>query len=207
VEAKLTVTCAEGSSYTRTYRLVTTLLDHHRYPAAAVIALHHERWEHESAYYALRHTILDRRVLRSKDPAGVEQEMWGLLTVYQILRTAMVSATESVPGTDPDRASFTVALHTAREQLTNAANVLTETVDLVGHIGRQTLAQLLPARRLPVSTRKVKSPLSRYAKSTDNRPATTQEVTSLTITIQDQPSTRHRQRPPTTHRQDPDRRP
>jgi hypothetical protein len=78
--------------------------------------------------------------------------MWALLTVYQVLRTAMVSATDSVPGTDPDRASFTVALHTAREQLTNAANVLTETIDLVGHIGRQILAQLLPARRLRVHT-------------------------------------------------------
>ena len=184
IEAHVTVTCADGTSYTGTYRLATTLLDHHRYPSTAVIALYHERWEHESAYYALRHTILDGRVLRSKDPAGVEQEMWALLAVYQILRTAMVSATDSAPGTDPDRASFTVALQTAREQLTNATNVLTETVDLVGHIGRQILAQLLPARRLRVSTRKVKSPLSRYAKSTDNRPATSQKVTSLTVTIQ-----------------------
>jgi len=210
IDANVTVTCADGTTYTGTYRLVTTLTDHHRYPAEAVIALYHERWEHESAYYALRHTILHGRVLRSKDPAGVEQEMWGLLTVYQVLRTAMVSATESVPGTDPDRASFTVALHTAREQVTNATNVLTETVDLVGHIGRQTLAQLLPARRLRVSTRKVKSPLSRYAKSTDNRPATSQKVTSLTTTIH-QPApptstgdTRPRSRPTTlTHRPDP----
>src|SRR2546430_8829514 len=47
VEANVTVTCADGTTYTGTYRLVTTLTDHHRYPAAAVIALYHERWEHE----------------------------------------------------------------------------------------------------------------------------------------------------------------
>jgi hypothetical protein len=47
----------------------------------AVIALYDERWEHESAYYALRHTLLDGRILRSKDPVGVRQEMWALLTI------------------------------------------------------------------------------------------------------------------------------
>jgi hypothetical protein len=41
-------------------------------------------------------------VLRSKDPAGLEQEIWALLATYQALRRAMTAA-ESVPGTDPDR--------------------------------------------------------------------------------------------------------
>src|SRR5437773_2574196 len=49
------------------YRLITTLLDHERYPAAALIRLYHERWEIESAYLALRHTMLDGHVLRSGD--------------------------------------------------------------------------------------------------------------------------------------------
>jgi hypothetical protein len=39
-------------------------------------------------------------VLRSKDPAGLEQEIWALLALYQALRRAMVAAVESVPGTD-----------------------------------------------------------------------------------------------------------
>jgi hypothetical protein len=43
-----------------------------------------------------------------------------------------------------------------------AANVITGTVDLVGDIGRRVLTNLLPARRLRVSARKVKSPISRY---------------------------------------------
>src|SRR5262249_10892222 len=155
VEALVTVTCADGTTYTGRYRLATSLLDHRRYPAAALIGLYHERWEHESAYYALRHTILDGRVLRSGDPAGLRQEMWALLARYQAIRTAMVTAVESVPGTDPDRASFTVAMTTAQDLVAGAAGVLTDTVDLVGTIGREVLTNLLDARRPRVSTRKV----------------------------------------------------
>jgi len=44
VEALITVTCADGSTYTGVYRLVTTLLDYRRYPATALIGLYHERW-------------------------------------------------------------------------------------------------------------------------------------------------------------------
>ena len=68
------------------------------------------------AYLALRHTLLQGRVLRSADPAGLEQELWALLALYQSLRRAMVTAVETVPGTDPDRASFT-ALTTAQDLL------------------------------------------------------------------------------------------
>jgi hypothetical protein len=186
VEAVITVTCADGNRYTGVYRLVTTLLDHRRYPAAALVRLYHERWEHESAYYALRKTILDGRVLRSQDPVGVEQEMWSLLTLYQILRRAMVDATDSVPGTDPDRASFTVALNAAHDQVTKAEAVVTDTVDLVGEIGGAVLANLLEPRRPRVSTRKVKSPISRYhAHHDDGRPTSSTKVVNLDITIEE----------------------
>ncbi|WP_324606705.1 transposase [Kitasatospora azatica] len=76
VEARITVTCDNGTSFNGSYRLVTTLTDARRYPADALVGLYHQRWDHESAYFALRHTILRGRVLRSGDPIGVEQEMW-----------------------------------------------------------------------------------------------------------------------------------
>jgi hypothetical protein len=38
-------------------------------------------------YLALRETILDGRILRSGDPAGLRQEMWALLALYQIIHT------------------------------------------------------------------------------------------------------------------------
>ena len=121
ITAAVTVTCHDGTSYGGAYRLATTLLDHRAYPAQALMALYHERWQHEVTYLALRHTLLQGRVLRSGDPAGVEQEMWALLAVYQALRTAVTDAVQSVPGTDPDRASWQIAVETAQNLLTTAA--------------------------------------------------------------------------------------
>ncbi|WBP91352.1 transposase [Kitasatospora cathayae] len=181
IEAQISIACSDGTDFAGSYRLVTTLLDARRYPADRLVRLYHERWEHESAYYALRHTVLDGRVLRSGDPVGVEQEMWALLVLYQLLRRAMVEAAESRPGTDPDRCGFTIAYQTARDLLIRAEGVLEQGM---GAIGRRVLSALLPARRPRVSTRKVKSPISRYAeRKLDGRPDTSQTVASVTITL------------------------
>ncbi|NEA77332.1 IS4 family transposase [Streptomyces sp. SID13588] len=184
VDAQISVTCADGTIFTGSYRLVTTLTDARRYPAAALAALYHQRWEHESAYYALRHTLMKGRLLRSGDPAGVEQEMWALLTLYQVLRTVMVDAAESRTGTDPDRCCFTVAVQTARDQVVQAADVIPAHVGAVGLIGRRILGAVLPPRRQRVSTRKVKSPMSRYSERRDDgRPGASRTVTHLDVTI------------------------
>jgi hypothetical protein len=153
VSAQVTVTCADGTTYTGSYRLATTLGDHRAYPAAALIRLYHERWEHESAYLALRHTLLEGRVLRSADPAGLEQELWALLALYQALRRAMVTAIETVPGTDPDRATFTTALQTATQTLIQADGILATSTSPAGRIGHAVLNDLLPPRRPRVSAR------------------------------------------------------
>ncbi|MFD9797010.1 IS4 family transposase [Streptomyces sp. NPDC059070] len=184
IDAQITVTCADGTAFTGSYRLATTLTDARRYPAAALVSLYHQRWEHESAYYALRHTIMGGRVLRSCDRVGVEQEMWSLLTLYQLLRTVTVEAAESRPGTDPDRCGFTIALQTARDQVVQAAGVIVDATGPIGEIGRRVLAGLLPLRRSRVSTRKVKSPTSRYnERHADGRPDHSRTVTSLDISI------------------------
>ena len=127
--------------------------------------------EIESAYLALRHTLLGGYVLRSGDRPGLEQETWALLTLYQLLRTAMVTAVETRPGTDPDRASFTTAMEAAKDQLTAAAGICPDgPSDLPGAIGRAVLATLLPARRPRFSARKVKCATSRYLNRDDGRP-------------------------------------
>jgi len=184
IEADLAVTGADGSRIADTYRLITTLTDYRRYPAAALVRLYHERWEIESAYFALRHTLLTGHVLRSGDRPGVEQEVWALLTVYQLLRMAMVTAVETRPGTDPDRASFTTALEAARDQLTAARGICPDgPADLPGAIGRAVLGTLLPARRPRYSARNVKCPTSRYHARIDGRPALPAAITAIDITI------------------------
>ncbi|MDZ5446136.1 IS4 family transposase [Micromonospora sp. 4G57] len=162
VEARISITTTAGT-HTGDYRLITTLLNPHTHPAAALIRIYHERWEIETAYLELKSSILAGRVLRARTPDGIDQEIHALLIVYQLLRTAMADATDSQPGLDPDRASFTTALNTARDQIVHAAGVIAETViDLVGVIGAQVLANLLPERRLRTKTRMIKRSNSKY---------------------------------------------
>jgi Insertion element 4 transposase N-terminal/Transposase DDE domain len=195
ITATVRVTCHDGTSYGDSYRLATTLPGHRAYPAGALITLYHERWEHEIAYLALRHTLLQGRVLRSGDPAGLEQEMWALLALYQALRITITDAVQTVPGTDPDRASYQIAVHTAQLLVTGARNVITGAADLAGSIGRAVLADLHPPRRPRVSARRVKSPLSRWNKHSPGKPRTNLKITSVTTATseyRDEKKTRRR---------------
>jgi hypothetical protein len=180
IEASVTVTCHDGTRYGGSYRLATTLLDHRAYPARALICLYRERWEHEITYLALRHTLLQGRVLRSGDPAGLEQEMWALLALYQALRIAITNAIETMPGADPDRASYQIAAETAQTLVTGARNVTGGAGDLAGDIGRAVLASLHGPRRPRVCARRVKSPISRWNKHPPGKPRINLKVTSVT---------------------------
>jgi hypothetical protein len=180
ITTRVTVTCHDGTVYGDVYRLATTLLDHREHPAEALVRLYHERWQHEVAYLALRHTLLTGRVLRSGDPVGVEQEMWALLAVYQALRIAVADAVQSVPGTDPDRASWQTAVEAAQNLAATAANVAGGEDDLQGDIGRAVLASLHGPRRPRVCARRVKSPLSRWNKHPAGKPRTTKRIAAIT---------------------------
>jgi Insertion element 4 transposase N-terminal/Transposase DDE domain len=162
IEASWTVTTSAGQ-FTSDCRLITTLTDPARYPARDLAVLYHERWEIETAYLELKSTILGGRVLRARTPDGIEQEIYALLVTYQALRTAIADAASTVPGADPDRASFTIALNAARDQVIQAAGVIAGTrVDLAGQIGRLALARPMPPRRLRISPRVVKRAISKY---------------------------------------------
>jgi Insertion element 4 transposase N-terminal/Transposase DDE domain len=169
ITATITVTTAPDGHPVRraqTYRLITTILDP-ACPPEEIVALYHQRWEIETAYFELKSTIQDGRVLRARTPAGVDQEIYALLITYQVLRIAISDAVLTRPDVDPDRGSFSIALHAARDQLTAAAGIITGTViDLVGVIGRQVLDQLLPARRCRTNPRVVKRAISVYAANT-----------------------------------------
>jgi hypothetical protein len=182
IDAEITIATAAGRASGH-YRLVTTLTDPGAHPALDLVRLYHQRWEIETCYAELKSTILGGRVLRARTPAGIDQEVWALLTAYQVLRTAMTDATDSRPGTDPDRAAFTVALGAARDQLVLAAGIITDTtVDLVGAIGRHVLADLLPARRTRTKARIVKRAISKYNARGPNIDRTTYKA-AVSITM------------------------
>jgi Insertion element 4 transposase N-terminal/Transposase DDE domain len=181
IDAQITLTLSGGGRRTGHYRLITTLTDPRRYPALDLVKLYHRRWEIETAYLELKSTTLGGRLLRARTPPGIDQEIYALLAAYQALRLAMADATTgtSVPA---DRASFTIALLAARDQVIHAAGVIAGTViDLVGAIGRAVLASPLPERRDRSCPRIVKRAISKHrAKGhvdrTNHRTATTIDV-------------------------------
>jgi len=121
--------------------------------------------------------------------------MWALLTLYQVLRIAITDAVATVPGTDPDRASYQTAVRTAQMLVTGARNVVTGAAHLAGDIGRAVLASLHRPRRPRVCARRVKSPLSRWNKHPPGKPRTNLKITSMTTVVsqhRDEKKTRRR---------------
>ncbi len=192
--ANITLHPAGGQARTETYRLVTSMLDPAEGTAATLMGVYHQRWEVETAFRELKSTLLGGRVLRSKTVLLVEQEIYALLIVEQVLRTVMSEATNAVPGVDPDRASFTVALETARDTVLagppSATPVPLGTGDdsgwrvLAGMIGMQVLQRLLPPRRLRTGSRTVKRAISKY-QARRSKPHTPTVVATVSIRIVD----------------------
>lgn len=181
IDAEITVHTDGKPHHTGQYRLITTLTDR-QFSALDLITLYHQRWEIETAFLEMKSTTLAGRVLRARTPAGIEQEVYALLTAYQALRLAMSDAISQAPDIAPDRASFTIALNTARDQAIQAAGVIAGTViDLIGAIGRAVLADPLPERRVRISPRVVKRAISKHrAKGPVDR---TNHQATITITL------------------------
>lgn len=150
-----------GASDT-SYRLLTTILDPTAAPADELAALYAERWEVESIFDELKtHQRGSRVILRSRTPQGVYQEAWGYLCVHYALR-ALIHAAADDHDLDPDRISFTTAMHAARRSIRTG---LSETVNLASALRRATselLHGLLPQRRLRANARVVRRKMSNY---------------------------------------------
>src|SRR5207248_3719110 len=90
----------------KVYRLVTTLLNPRVAPALALIGLYHERWEIELVIDEIKtHERAQRKVLRSKTPEGVRQELYGIYLAHYAVRALMAQAAVQAE-LDPDRLSF-----------------------------------------------------------------------------------------------------
>lgn len=96
--------------------LLTSLTDSNRYPAAEVASLYHERWEMELGYDEVKTEMLERQeAIRSRKPAGVGQELWGVALAYNLVRLEMVRIAEEANVT-PTQISFVMALRLIRDE-------------------------------------------------------------------------------------------
>jgi hypothetical protein len=98
--------------------ILTSLTDAKQYPARELVELYHERWEIELAYDEIKTHMLEREeTIRSRTPAGVRQELWGIAIAYNLVRCEMERAAASA-GVAPTRISFVGALMYFRDTLT-----------------------------------------------------------------------------------------
>jgi len=101
--------------------LITTILDHDFAPAAELAAAYAQRWEIELSFDEIEtHQTGHHRVLRSKTPELVKQEIWSLLLTHYAIRHIMKDAADTV-GTDPDDLSFMRSYRAIRRQVPNQA--------------------------------------------------------------------------------------
>jgi hypothetical protein len=147
----------------KTHRLLTTLLDATAHPAKELIVLYHERWEHESTIDELKTHQLARPELRSKTPAGVVQEIEGLLLAHYVVRTLMFEAAGR-EGVSPRQMSFTATLKILRCRLPEVpkseAGQKRWWNDLLAEVGEA----VLEPRRDRVNPRVIKRKMSKWPK-------------------------------------------
>jgi hypothetical protein len=77
------------------YKIITSLMDETKAPAQELADLYHHRWTAETIFGEIKSTLRQSaQGLRSKSPAMVIQEIYGLLTAHSIIRIFMVEAAQ-----------------------------------------------------------------------------------------------------------------
>lgn len=145
------------------HRLLTTLLDADAHPAETLIELYHERWEEELAIDELKTHQRERPVLRSQTPAGVVQELYGLLIGHYVIRSLMQQAADETD-LDPQRLSFTNTLKILRCRLPECPRSERSRrrwhQNLLAEIGEE----VLEPRRNRINPRVIKKKMSNWPK-------------------------------------------
>jgi len=145
------------------HRLLTTLLEEMPDPAAMLVALYHVRWEEELSIDELKTHQMERPVLRSQTPAGVVQEIHGLMPAHYGVRTLMHEASKQVP-ISPLRISFVATWKILRRRLPECPRTPQARrrwhKDLLAEIAEEQI----PSRRNRINPRVIKRQQSQWPK-------------------------------------------
>lgn len=89
---------------------LTTMTDASLFPVGEIADLYHERWELELGFDEIKTEMLDREeTIRSKSPTAVNQELWGILLAYNLVRVEMECVADDAK-VEPSRISFVGAM-------------------------------------------------------------------------------------------------
>jgi hypothetical protein len=143
------------------HRLLTTLLNARLHPAKDLVVLYHERWEEELTIDEIKTHQRERPVLRSETPAGVVQELYGLLLAHYTVRVLMKEAAQraAVP---PRQMSFVEALKILRCRLPECRQRGLE--DWYEDLVQEIAQEVLPRRRNRINPRVIKRKMSKWPK-------------------------------------------
>jgi hypothetical protein len=196
-EFTITVAGDDGTARTQRYRLLTTLLDHRAFPAAALAACYARRWSAELAYRELKAVLRGPgRVLRGRTPALARQEIWAYLAVYQATRV-LIARAAARDGLDPARISASAALRAARRTIQTARASMPAALD-------QAEAEILdPAALVPERPGRVCPRVAKHRTTTwppPHRATTTpQQHATYTITTTTPDPAHQQKHPPKQH--------
>ncbi len=184
IEFTLTVTGDDGRTRTERYRLLTTLADWRGYPASELAAGYGRRWAIETGFREFKTYLRGPgRRLRSRTPDLARQELWAYLVIYQAIRVITARAAAGA-GLDPDRISFTAALHAARRTLPAARDNMTAAL---AQTETEILTCLVPRRDGRVCPRAVaaRPPCPYPARNSRSTPVSHHATYTITITTPD----------------------
>ena len=103
--------------------LLSTIVDPVKARADELADAYHQRWEEETGNDQLKtHLRGPGRVLRSRLPDLVHQEIWAYLIVHHAI-SALTAKASAAADLDPDQISFTKALRLIRRTATGTADI------------------------------------------------------------------------------------
>lgn len=148
--------------YGQRHRLITDVLNPEDLPAAEAPMVYHQRWEEELALDEIKTHLSGREVpIRSKTPAGVVQEVYGLVLAHYVIRRVMQDA--AVTGCiDPDRLSFSNSLRVVQCHLPEAPR--RPAPEWYGRLVREVRRQELRPRQQRWYPRVIKRKMSNWRK-------------------------------------------
>ncbi len=149
-------------------RYITSLLDSNTYPLIALAKLYAQRWEIEMCYREIKSNLQKGKLLRSKQPDLIYQELWGVLIAYNVLRRQMKHMAQRAK-VSPLRISFHIAsialLNLLRfDSLASAGNLPKHLESLMEKSNRY----VIPERRVRSYPRVVKGKPQKYPRKSQS---------------------------------------